>query len=72
MVLVSKWMKTIPERFELLNKISYEQILNIVEELDDEVRTQKEYFKARLFEELAQDMEDQILVNDTKIHALKP
>ena len=58
------------ERLHLLNKLSYERMLNLVEELDDEVRIQKEYCEKRL-EELVQVLEDQILLYDTGTSVLK-
>ncbi len=45
-------------------------MLSLVEELDDEVRTQKEYFEKRFLEELTEDLEDQILLHDIKIYSL--
>ena len=44
-----------PEIFDLLNKFSIERMLNLVEELDDNVKTQEEYFAKRFFEELVQE-----------------
>lgn len=58
------------ERLHLLNKLSYEQMSNLVEELDDEFRIQKEYCEKRL-EELVQAMEDQIMLYDTGTSVLK-
>jgi hypothetical protein len=49
-----------PDRFDLIDNVNHE----LIEELDDEVRTQKEYFRTKLFVELVQD---QILINDTMI-----
>ena len=64
-----KWVETMLERFDLLNRLSNE-MLNLIEELDDEVRTQGEYYEKRLLEELSEDLENQILLHDIRIYSL--